>query len=326
MDREISRLNKFICDARSYVETKYSYNNKQSYVDALSHFSIPNFFCIDVENRKVTYLHFGSLRECPKITSRFQLSCGKNRSISCTVGNIAALMSGKKQEAVALTSKKRRLDNGEYLGTDKTHQTKTNNGSYKKAAKLIAISRRMPDGSFKGNDPKTWTPEKVLNLLKDKNLNYSYIEKVTKSSKEKVKFICDRGHFFKMKINAIQSTGNRCPICNESKGEALSRSIIENITGLKFPKSRPGWLRNPKTKKLMELDGYCEEAKIAFEYDGPVHSEPIFGIRTLRSHMKRDLIKNEICDRNGVKLVRISYKVKNIEEYLKNKIYKIWQK
>ena len=57
------------------------------------------------------------------------------------------------------------------------------------------------------------------------------------------------------------------------KNEEYCREIFEDITGKKFPKERPDWLVNDKTGKKLELDGYCEELKLAFEYDGKQHFE-----------------------------------------------------
>jgi hypothetical protein len=50
------------------------------------------------------------------------------------------------------------------------------------------------------------------------------------------------------------------------KNEILCREIFEKLLpGHKFPKANPSFLRG------LELDGYCKELGIAFEYNGSHH-------------------------------------------------------
>lgn len=42
--------------------------------------------------------------------------------------------------------------------------------------------------------------------------------------------------------------------------------------GRPFP-TKPAWNKNPWTNSRLELDGYCEEFNIAFEFDGEHHFE-----------------------------------------------------
>jgi hypothetical protein len=59
----------------------------------------------------------------------------------------------------------------------------------------------------------------------------------------------------------------------ESKGERTTRELLETRLGKKFPKIRPNWLRGKKGRNL-EIDGYCEELKLGFEYNGQQHYDP----------------------------------------------------
>jgi hypothetical protein len=326
IDKKILFWESFIQNGFEYLEKKYPYKNKKAYLNALKKCSIPKIFCVDIEKRKVFYLHNGIVKKCYNATSNPSFAIGKSRGVGSIIANLKALMNGKKQIAVSNVAKNRRMPDGSFKGCKKTHETKLKNGIYQRVVDGIAISRRMPDGSYKGSPPKTWTVEKVEKLLKDNRMNYKYLEKETKGNKEKVRFICDKNHLFKMKINAIQSFGYRCPACNESKGESLSREIIEKITGLNFLKSKPTWLKYPLTGRILELDGYNENLKIAFEYDGPQHSEPMYGLVNLKKCISRDLAKNKLCKKNKVHLIRISYKIKDIEKYIEKKLNKIWQK
>lgn len=81
----------------------------------------------------------------------------------------------------------------------------------------------------------------------------------------------------------------------------------------KFKKIRPIWLKNPKTNRNLELDGYCEELKIAIEYNGIQHYNwPNFCSQTLDEFNKqraRDLLKYKLCVLNNVYLIHVPYTV-----------------
>jgi hypothetical protein len=83
---------------------------------------------------------------------------------------------------------------------------------------------------------------------------------------------------------------------------------LEELSGLPFPKSYPGWLRLGKGGSALELDGYCEELGVAFEYHGIQHREfvPHFhrgGAGDLEDQQARDRVKAEACEKEGVELL-----------------------
>ena len=102
-----------------------------------------------------------------------------------------------------------------------------------------------------------------------------------------------------------------CPYCNDSLKEKTVRKVIENIFCNKFPTRRPPWLINPKTNGRLELDGYNEGLKIAFEYQGEQHylsSGFNQNSEELLSYQKyKDYIKKEICKKEKVLLIEIPY-------------------
>jgi hypothetical protein len=99
----------------------------------------------------------------------------------------------------------------------------------------------------------------------------------------------------------------------DSKGEQLCREIFEDIHDRPFPKIKPGFIRNPETHALLELDGYSSELGIAFEYNGIQHyTWPNFTGQTyndFKSQVRRDQFKLECCDRHNVYLITIPYSV-----------------
>lgn len=96
--------------------------------------------------------------------------------------------------------------------------------------------------------------------------------------------------------------------------EEQCRFVFEDIfKGFEFKKIRPNWLKNPTTNRNMELDGYNETLKLAFEYNGYQHY--IFPNKFHRrredflAQKERDLLKLELCNRAGIYLLTIPYNV-----------------
>ena len=56
-----------------------------------------------------------------------------------------------------------------------------------------------------------------------------------------------------------------------NKNEEQCREILQRLTGKKFNSVRPDFLKNPETNRNLELDMYCEEMNVAFEYNGCQH-------------------------------------------------------
>lgn len=84
-------------------------------------------------------------------------------------------------------------------------------------------------------------------------------------------------------------------------GEKITREIFEQIFGYNFIKTRPEWLLG------LELDGFCKELNLAFEYQGLQHYEPIkfYGISKFEKQKINDKKKKFLCELNNVKLIII---------------------
>lgn len=115
---------------------------------------------------------------------------------------------------------------------------------------------------------------------------------------------CSQGHTYD-KIQSDVSAG--CPKCNGVTfvGQERTRLIFETQFQKSFPSVRPDWLKNT-TGRNLELDGYCEELKIAFEYQGRQHfsnSTQFGGDYAFQS--VRDQLKVDLCEQHGVKLITV---------------------
>ncbi|MCG3212576.1 MAG: hypothetical protein FOGNACKC_06246 [Anaerolineae bacterium] len=96
--------------------------------------------------------------------------------------------------------------------------------------------------------------------------------------------------------------------------EAQVRSYFENLLGHSFPTVKPDWLKSPTTKARLELDGYCEGLRLAFEYQGeyhyfyvPKHSDG----KTPEQVQRTDAYKQRVCQKRGVDLIQVPYWEKN---------------
>lgn len=123
---------------------------------------------------------------------------------------------------------------------------------------------------------------------------------------------------------------------NSSMEEEYCRRLIEEIfPGHKFPSVNRTketwfqlkWLYNDRTNHPLELDGYCKELGIAFEFQGPQHYEYIPGtfhstLADFENQVYCDRRKSDLCANNGVWLIIIPYHIpKNKrKEYIQNRL------
>jgi len=101
-----------------------------------------------------------------------------------------------------------------------------------------------------------------------------------------------------------------CPKRNakESKGEALCRAYVLILTGKLCNTLRPDWMRNPLTKRPLELDIYNVNDKYAFEVNGKHHYENVV---KENNQIWRDSVKHHVCNQKGIKLIDVPYCIKH---------------
>lgn len=117
------------------------------------------------------------------------------------------------------------------------------------------------------------------------------------------------------------------PTVDAEKGfyrEEQCRAILESLyPGHKFPSTRPEWLINPRTGERLELDGYCPELHLAFEYNGEQHyvypNKFHSSKEKFLDYKARDIIKRILCDIHGVYLLVIPYTIPvvSLRSYIK---------
>jgi hypothetical protein len=123
-------------------------------------------------------------------------------------------------------------------------------------------------------------------------------------------WVCKTGHKYATKPDSSLLRGDGyCSRCRVNLNEEVTRLVFqEYFPGKKFPNRRPGWLCG------LELDGYCEELKLAFEYNGIQHYQyvPHFHetLQKFETQQKNDLLTIERCVEKGIRLIIVPYTIK----------------
>ena len=168
---------------------------------------------------------------------------------------------------------------------------------------------QTPSGHLRGqgcpkcaNEYSPTTEEWIERAKRIHGDKYDYSKSVYVNTITKICVICPKhGEFWVFPNNHLK--GNGCPNCNKSKLENilafyLMKKEIEFTYGKKFD-----WLRN---KNPLSLDFYLPEYNIAIECQGEQHliNERKF---TNVSQLENDMLKNKLCNENGVKLLYFGY-------------------
>ena len=135
------------------------------------------------------------------------------------------------------------------------------------------------------------------------------LAKSYKNKSVKLLWDCREGHRWKATAHSVMNGKTWCPICAASgwRTEAEIRDILQTIF---FPSKFDS--NYPKFLEGLQLDGYCRELSLAFEYQGEQHYDPDnyfhFGdISSFEAQQERDIRKRELCQAAGVRLVLVPY-------------------
>ena len=153
-----------------------------------------------------------------------------------------------------------------------------------------------------------------------KCLDAIYVNRRTKMMWE-----CKEGHVFLKDLGHVRNKNQWCSNCDTRlQSESMCREVLEDIFKMPFIKRRFDFMER------LELDGYCENLQIAFEYNGLQHDKyiPHFhrnGIEDFEKQQERDRRKRELCDKNDITLITIPHEYsfmnpKKIEEFIINEL------
>lgn len=176
----------------------------------------------------------------------------------------------------------------------------------------------------------------AIELVNSKGLKYVdyYYDKPNENATSQlfIKYICnnhvDRG----IQVAPYQEMKNRgfgCPCCKISRNERIVSEILDK-NGIKYKNQYT--FEDCKDKYKLPFDFYLLDKNTLIEVDGEGHYFVVnFGgtyedaIKKFETCKKHDKMKDEYCDRNNIKLVRIPYyiiKDENIdlEKYILDRI------
>lgn len=156
-----------------------------------------------------------------------------------------------------------------------------------------------------------------------------------KGAQKPARFRCIAKHVWTTTPDSVLNAGSGCLKCLDLSGalylrgvsEEKVRRLLQRLTGRRFPKARPPWLRGRcKSGIGRELDGYSRTLAVAFEYQGIQHYLPFDhfgGDEALKKTKARDKCKDTACRRNGVLLIKIPYWKRDIETFLRRKLLSV---
>lgn len=152
---------------------------------------------------------------------------------------------------------------------------------------------------------------------------YKLLSTKYKKASQELEIQCPKGHVFKCSYNKFQQ-GQRCSICNESKGE---QKVSDYFTSNNINFDRQYSFDDCRNIEPLRFDFivFDNSGNISFmcEYDGEFHYLPILSKKKLKYQQKLDNIKNTYCQQNNIPLLRIPYwEFDNIEKILSKQLIK----
>ncbi len=179
-----------------------------------------------------------------------------------------------------------------------------------------------------------WHRRRIKNIIKLKvERNIIFLDKKVENNMENHNWKCGICNFiWRTNMNNIINHGSGCKKCSSGKSEEMIRRIFESMFyRKKFETTRALNCLRYKNNRNLELDGYNEKLKIAFEYQGIQHyelssfhhnpSKKLIEERKMTDddiekyrndkfveQQKRDIFKKEKCKDADIILVIVSHK------------------
>lgn len=134
------------------------------------------------------------------------------------------------------------------------------------------------------------------------------------------------GHEWNTKISTRASGGYGCPFCKKSKGE----DCIKNYLDKKFILYQPQFtieglngIRGGNLRFDFAVFDNNNKLHCLLEYDGEFHFNDIYKNGSYELINAHDILKNDYCIDNAIKLIRIPYwEFDNIESILEESLFK----
>jgi len=147
---------------------------------------------------------------------------------------------------------------------------------------------------------------------------YDYSNVEFKNVEDYISIVCPNHGIFKQSVKNHIYNKNGCQTCRESRGEKKIRLyLIEN----KIDFNSQYKFEDCKSIRRLPFDFYLTKQNVCIEYDGEHHYGLGIRCENFDEIKMRDNIKNDFCEKNNIKLIRIPYwDINNIEKILEKEI------
>lgn len=113
-------------------------------------------------------------------------------------------------------------------------------------------------------------------------------------------------------IGRSLKNGQGCPNCSTSKGELKVKEFLD-INRIDYIQQKT--FNDCVDKEKLKFDFYLPKENTIIEYDGQQHFMPVdfankgieWATNLYNNNVRKDIIKNDYCKENEIKLIRISY-------------------
>lgn len=144
------------------------------------------------------------------------------------------------------------------------------------------------------NDLLTTHPE-IAEQWDYKKNKKSPSEVMAGSNNKKYWFICPKGHSYQATLLS-RKNGTNCPICAMERHTSFPEKAIFYYIKKHFIGAEENY--HNSFLRAMEIDVFLPQFKLGVEYDG----------RAWHKSVKRDIVKDDVCAKNGITLIRIREK------------------
>lgn len=183
----------------------------------------------------------------------------------------------------------------------------------KKHGKVKQMYDRLKQGQgCRKCDGKGFTNEERIEQAKNiHGEKYDYTKYIYENPTTKTIVICKKHGEFLVTPSSHVHAGTGCPKCGKkSKGEeTISKVLKENNINYKVQFRFDDCIGNSgitgKYSKRLPFDFYLPDFNCCIEYDGRQHYVPVYGEEQLKIQQSIDNIKNEYCEKNKIRLIRI---------------------
>lgn len=172
--------------------------------------------------------------------------------------------------------------------------------------------------------------EEFVRRLSNLNTNIEVLDRyINASEKKHFKCLVHNTVFITSPRTFLYKGGRGCPFCNQSSGEKRMISILEK-RGLQIKQQYS--FEDCKHINRLRFDGYDENNKIAYEYQGQQHYQPIdfagkgseWADNEYKKGLIRDKIKQDYCKEHMISLIQVPYwEFDNMYNFLDEEIKKI---